>query len=443
MNNRSKFVIWVRLILLMMMLIVLLGSTGQHPVLAQDTKNSEIEIIYFWSESCAHCAQATPFLEDLIDQYPEIRLSKYEVHDEANQQLFLKAAEDFEIDTNRLGVPFIIIGDQYWVGYSEEIGKVIEEYVVARIRGEDVLEGESSRYLNVPLIGRVDLEAQSMTVSTLLIAFVDGFNPCSIWVLTMLLALTLHTGSRQKVIFIGIIFLTVTALVYGLFITGLFTVLSVVSFVGWVQVVVALVALFFAFVNIKDYFWYKEGLSFTISDEKKPGIFKRMRGLMDASHSFWGLVGATVVMSAGVSLVEFSCTAGFPVLWTNLLTAQKVTAVSFALLLVLYLAIYQLDELAIFFTAVFTLKASRLEEKQGRILKLSGGVLMLVRAVVMIVKPDLMNSLSSSLVIFGIAFSLVLLILLMHRRVLPAFGIWIGSEAAGHRRTKSRRHARH
>ena len=83
-------------------------------------------------------------------------------------------------------------------------------------------------------------------LSTVLIAFVDGFNPCSIWVLSMLLAITLHTGSRKKVLVIGLVFLTVTAAIYALFIAGLFTVFKVVSFVGWIQVVVALVALFFA-----------------------------------------------------------------------------------------------------------------------------------------------------------------------------------------------------
>ncbi len=96
--------------------------------------------------------------------------------------------------------------------------------------------------------------------------------------------------------------------------------------------VIALVALFFGLVNIKDYFWYKEGISFTISDSKKPGIYQRMRKLVDASQTFWGLAGATVVLAA-VSLVEFSCTAGFPVLWTNLLVSQKVTALTFILLL--------------------------------------------------------------------------------------------------------------
>ena len=172
----------------------------------------------------------------------------------------------------------------------------------------------------------------------------------------MLLAITLHTGSRKKVLIIGLIFLTVTAGVYALFIAGLFTIFTVVNFVGWIQLVVALVALFFALVNIKDYFWYKEGISFTISDSKKPGIYQRMRKLVDASQTFWGLAGATVVLAAGVSLVEFSCTAGFPVLWTNLLVSQNVTALTFILLLLLYLFIYQLDEMVIFFTAVYTLE---------------------------------------------------------------------------------------
>ncbi len=70
----------------------------------------------------------------------------------------------------------------------------------------------------------------------------------------MLLALTLHTGSRKKVVLIGLIFISVTAAAYALFIAGIFTILSFVSFMGWVQILVALLALFFGAVNIKDYF---------------------------------------------------------------------------------------------------------------------------------------------------------------------------------------------
>jgi hypothetical protein len=132
----------------------------------------------------------------------------------------------------------------------------------------------------------------------------------------------------------------------------------------------------------------------------------------------------------GVSLVEFSCTAGFPVLWTNLISAQQVTTITFVLLLLLYMVIYQLDELGIFLVAVFTLKSSRIEEKHGRILKLVGGILMLTLAIVMLVNPALMSDIGQSLIIFGIAFAITILVLILHRVVLPKLGIYFGSEFA-------------
>ena len=290
---------------------------------------------------------------------------------------------------------------------------------------ESMLQSQS---IEIPFFGKVDLAPKSAVFSTMLIAFVDGFNPCSLWVLSMLIALTLHTGSRKKVFTIGIIFLTVTAIIYALFIAGLFSILKIASFLVWIQAVGAIVALFFALVNIKDYFWYKEGLSFTIAEDQKSGIFKKMHSIVDASQSFWGLVGATVVFAAGVSLVEFSCTAGFPMVWVNLLNAQNISGSIFTLLLLLYMVIYQLDELVIFFSAVVTLKVSRLEEKQGRLLKLIGGMLMLTLSIVMLFKPVLMTNLASSLAIFGLSILATLLVLILHRMVLPKLGVHIGTD---------------
>ena len=428
---------------------------GLSFIRVQAASTDKVVVYFFWGDGCPHCAAAKPFLEELGQRIPQMEVRMYEVwYSEDNLALFNKMAEAHGFKAS--GVPTTFIGSQHWEGYNETVSAQIEEAVQGCLEtacvdaGAGIVPGvpvelpvteeqqpsQVADVIKIPFIGEVNLAGQSLWISTALIAFIDGFNPCSLWVLSILLALTLHTGSRKKVLLIGLIFITVTAAVYALFIAGLFTVLSIISFVGWIQVVVALIALFFGAVNIKDYFFYKEGLSFTIDDKQKPGIYQRIRRVMDTSQSFWGLAGATVVMAAGVSLVEFSCTAGFPVLWTNLLSAQNVAPLSFALMLLLYLVIYQIDELVIFFTAVFTLKASRLEEKQGRILKLIGGTLMLTLAAVMVINPSLMNNLSSSLLIFGIAFAVAGLVLLLHRKILPAFGIWIGSE-------KSPRQKRH
>ena len=432
---------------LVSLLAVLLAMTvlvaGLQPVFAQSLNAPTI--YFFWGEGCQRCEDEKLFLQELKSRYPELKILDYEVRENAaNKDILFQKATELGFEPGN--VPVTIIGRSWWIGFNELVASQMETVLSStNTLNPPVFQGsqaESScsleesiacenpepQIINIPLFGDIDLNAQSLTLSTALIAFVDGVNPCSVWVLTMLLALTINMGSRKKIIIIGLIFLTVTAGIYALFIFGIFSVFSFVGYIGWIRVLVALLALFFGAINIKDYFWYKEGLSFTISDKSKPGIFKNMRRVMDVSENFWAMAGATVVLAAGVSLVEFSCTAGFPVIWTNLLIAHGATALTFALLLLLYLVIYQADELVIFSAAVVSMKASKLGEKHGRILKLIGGILMVTLAVVMLVNPGWMNTLGSSLVVFTAAMGVTLLVLLLHRMILPRFGINIGTE---------------
>jgi uncharacterized membrane protein HdeD (DUF308 family) len=168
-----------------------------------------------------------------------------------------------------------------------------------------------------------------------------------------------------------------------------------------------------------------------------------MRALADPNRSMWSLVGGTVVLAAGVSLVEFSCTAGFPMLWTNLLTTQAVTGVTFIALLVVYLLIYQLDELLIFAGAVATMKATRMEERHGRALKLASGMLMLALAVVMLVNPALMNSLSSALLIFAAAAAATLLVMLLDGMLRPRRASLAKATAGRHHAPRNKKASRH
>jgi thiol-disulfide isomerase/thioredoxin len=461
MRLRTKPVIFLLVLGIVLGLgLLLLPSEVQAHAPEAETK---IIVYFFWGDGCPHCAAEKPFLEEMKKKYPQLEVRAFEVwYNSTNQALMEKMCTAYGFDPK--AVPTTFIGKKYWIGFTDTYKKEIETAIAACTTttctdaGAGIIPGvavpvtqpptpatstnqvsETDDYFDIPFVGTIDLKAQPLIVSTLLISFIDGFNPCSIWVLTMLLALTLHTGSRKKIAIIGLVFLTVTAGVYALFILGLFSLFTVVSFVGWVQVLVSIVAFFFALVNIKDYFFYKEGVSFTISDKDKPGIFSKIRRVLDASDNFWSMVGATVVLAAGVSLVEFSCTAGFPVLWTNLLASQQVTGVTFVLLLIVYLIIYQLDELVIFFSAVYTLKAQKLEEKYGRMMKLIGGTLMLTLAIVMLIDPSIMSSISSSLIVFAAAFAVAFLILWLHRKVLPHYGIWIGTEEKKSRRLKVRR----
>ncbi|NOG51864.1 MAG: hypothetical protein HND48_22350 [Chloroflexi bacterium] len=385
----------------------------------------------------------------MTDSFPEVEVHAYEVwYDAGNRALMERFATAFGSEPS--GVPATFVADRYWVGYAESVGRQIIDTVYACREqacpdvGAAILAGEplatalqtaraaasttalapatAASIITLPLIGEIDLAAQSLGVSTALIALVDGFNPCSLWVLSILLALVIHSGSRRRILLVGTTFLTVTSAAYIVFILGLFGVLSVVGYIGWIQAAVALIALVFALINIKDYFWYKQGVSLTIPDSQKPRLYRQMRGVMASDKTMLAVVGATGAMALGVTLLELPCTSGLPVLWTNMIVANDVPTGTFIVLLALYMLIFLIDELALFLTAVFTLRVSKFEEKHGRVLKLFGGMVMLALALVMVFEPTLMNDLGLSLLVFATALGAAVLVLVLHQRVLPKLG---------------------
>ncbi|MGB0514878.1 MAG: thioredoxin, partial [Wenzhouxiangellaceae bacterium] len=286
--------------------------------------------------------------------------------------------------------------------------------------------------IQIPLLGSIDLSYQPLLFSTAMIAFVDGFNPCSLWLLSILIALVLHSGSRQRVLVVGLSFLTITAMIYGLFMIGVFSVLAYASFLPWMYWIVAIFALVFGLVNIKDYFWFKKGFSFTIQDRHKPGIFKQFRELMANGRSMLALAGATTVMASGIALIELPCTAGFPVIWSGLVSSHNVGPVGFGMLLLVYLMIYLLDELVVFGIAVVKLRIDRFEERQARVLKLIGGVVMIALAIVLITEPEIMSNIGQALAVFVAAFAVAGLIVLVDRKFISR--VRAGQVESGSRR---------
>lgn len=384
-----------------------------------------VDVYFITGDGCPHCARARPFLAELAARHPGVAVHEIEIWKQRDNRPRARAlAERWGIALE--SVPVILVGGRAWVGYAEEpIGREVAATVAACVAlgcaepaataPPPAAPAGGSTAIAIPLLGTIDLGAHSLLASTALIAFVDGFNACSLWVLTLLLAVTLHTGSRGKVVVIGLTFLAVTSGVYAMFIAGLFGAMSVLAFADALRVLMAGVALLFALANIKDYFRYGRGLSFSIPDASKPGLYRRMRAVTAAGQSFPALIGATIVLSASASLVEFACTAGFPVLWTQLLAQHGASGAQFGGLLLLYMLIYQADELLIFIAAVWTLRAMRVEERHGRMLKLASGMLMLALGLVMLVAPDAMDHLGGALAVFGAAALATALVLLLQR----------------------------
>ena len=372
-----------------------------------------LTIYFFWGRGCPYCEQQKIFLDEIKEKYPQINIESYEVwYNRDNAEIMQEMAERFGITAT--GVPITFIGEDYWIGFSQAIAndmrEVIEDCVRECLIDEERLPERDRSKINLPFFGEVDFSETPLIFPTLLIAFVDGFNPCSLWVLTFLLGIVIYSGSKKKILAVGLTYLFVTAAVYGIFIAGLLNIFMYVGFLDWIRFTVVAIALMFALVNIKDFFWYKKGISFTISDKYKPKLFKKVRSIMRPDNSLLAMVGATALMALGITLVELPCTAGFPVIWSNLVAAQNATFSSYIALLLIYLLVYLSVELVIFFGAVFAMKQSRFEKKHGRLLKLIGGMIMLALAIMLAVDPKAMEDFGVTILVFGGAIFLSIII---------------------------------
>ncbi|MFA5303007.1 MAG: hypothetical protein WC393_00530 [Candidatus Nanoarchaeia archaeon] len=374
--------------------------------------NNTLCLHAFLTPECIQCGVANQTFAMLKEKYGiEVKIHDYPLE----KELYNEFKKTYSIVS--AGFPIVFLGNYYLAGDSaiqnnleSLVIKCINESCICPIQNIEAYSSnlpasgsmtpEDEFLITIPFIGEVDLSNMSLYLVTLIIAFMDGANPCSLWMISFLLGIVIYTGSRKKILLIGLTFLVTITLVYGIFLMGLINALYYIGYIFWMRLLVGLMALVFAAVNIKDYFYYKKGISFTISDDAKPTLFKKIRNIMNPDNSINAVIAGTILLALSVTLMELPCTAGLPMLWTSILARNNVAGLEFFIHLAIYLFIFLVDELALILIAAYTLKITKFEEKHGRILKLFGGLIMAVLGFSMIFSPELMDDFSNVFIIF-------------------------------------------
>lgn len=100
-------------------------------VLAKDKK--PVNVYFFYGNGCPYCAEAEEFFDSIEDELgDQFNIKAYETwHDSDNVDLMNDVAEARKEEAD--GVPYIIIGNQSWNGYTssyddEIIDKIKSEY---------------------------------------------------------------------------------------------------------------------------------------------------------------------------------------------------------------------------------------------------------------------------------------------------------------------------
>jgi len=402
------------------------AGAGPQWLLDDGAGGTRVRIYVFWSTRCPHCRKALPFLAQLRADEPWIEVLDYELsQSRENVQRYVEMAAGLGEDAR--SVPAFFVCGQMLTGFDNARGIGARILGAARFcrqmsgagpRPEATVAGGSAPAsappgrIDVPLFGTLDAGSLSLPLFTLVIAGLDAFNPCAFFVLLFLLSLMVHARSRRRMLLIGGTFVVFSGLVYFLFMAAWLNLFLVVGGTPLVTLAAGITALIIGALNVKDFFWLKQGPSLSIPEAVKPGLFRRMRGLVSADN-LWAMMIGTVTLALAANSYELLCTAGFPMVFTRMLTLNGLSQPAYYAYLGLYNLIYILPLLAIVLVFTYTLGARKLGERQGRVLKLLSGLMMLGLGLAMLVAPDLLSNPLASASLLGAALVLTGVIALM------------------------------
>lgn len=235
----------------------------------------------------------------------------------------------------------------------------------------------------------------SLPLFTAIIALVDGFNPCNLFILTLLLTLMISAShSRKRIYAVGFSFLVVIYVFYFLFMAAWLNIFKYIGFIDPLRIGIASIAIIAGLINCKELFFYRKGVTLMVQDKHVGPLKKRIQSVAEKvkTASLPGLIASSLVLAVFASLVELPCTAGFPIIYTGILTGKGL-GVGFGHYA--YLALYNLFYILPLFVIItvfgYTFKGKQISKDTMALIKFIGGAIMLLLGTILLANPALIG----------------------------------------------------
>lgn len=368
-------------------------------------EKKQVNLYLFHSNTCSHCKAETEFLNEIQKEYENLKINLYEINDvKENKELMINIKEKLNIDSPM--VPFTVIGDYYYIGYNDGVKDGIknliekytseEQYDVIKdiIDGKDVSNfkiknGEINKISTV--FGEIDPAKVSLPILSVIMGAIDGFNPCAMWVLIFLITMLFNMKNKKRMWALGITFLVTSALIYLVFMfVWLGVATKLLTTISWLKLLIGLIALIGAFINLKGFIKSivkKDAGCEVVDNSKRKKIISKIKKYTSEKSFILAMLGV-MLLAISVNAIELACSAGLPVLFTNVLALNDVNFIEKCIYIFIYIFFFLIDDIIVFFVAMFTLNIKALSTKYTKYSHLIGGIIMLIIGILMIFKPE-------------------------------------------------------
>lgn len=383
-------------------------------------KENEVNIYFFHSNTCPHCKEEIKLLNELDEYYDNINIYKYEISNDNNSVLLSNIGT--LLDVKITGVPFTIIGNKYFVGYSSEnskktfistikyfstysytdvVGKYIKENnfpnseeinlptdgITPDISPEEYNKNYANYTFNLPIIGQVDTSKLTLPLTTIVIGLVDGFNPCAMWILLFLITMLVGLNDRKKMFILGLSFILTSGVVYFLIMLLWLDLSKLLINVSYIRIIIGLTGVIIGSINLLKGLKKEKGCTI-VEDKKRNKIITKIRSFTKEKNMFLCILGV-VTLGVSVNVIELACSLGLPLIYTEILSLANITKLESIIYLIIYIFFFLIDDIIVFIIAMFTLKVTGLSNKYSKLSKILGGVILILLGVLLIFFPGI------------------------------------------------------
>ncbi|NYZ76185.1 hypothetical protein H0N98_02955 [Candidatus Micrarchaeota archaeon] len=363
-------------------------------LLCLTVNSANVTMYFFYSTTCSHCHAESIFLTKLEPRYPSLEIKSLAVDISPSNANLMKQFMESHNVSSTAGVPQTYIGDSVVLGYVDDgtTGKLIEQKIQECMQAgcnKTVITTEEYVF-EYPIVGRVDVRTLSLPFLSFLLGFLDGFNPCAMWVLIYLITMLAGTRSRRKMILVVGTFVVASGLWYFLILSGWLKLWDIIGLTDVTRVLIGIVAIGAGALNLKDYITLPKAVCKVTDAASQSSIMKKIDEITKPSAVPATLLGI-IILAFTVNTIEFACSAGFPATFTRILALNKLPALEYYFYILIYIFFYMLDDMILFSVAALTLSSTDFSAKYGKFSQLIGGVVLLVLGLLLIFMPSVLS----------------------------------------------------
>lgn len=347
-------------------------------------KNDEkINIYLFYSKICPHCQKEEKYFETLKEKYQDkINIYTYEVTENKTNNEIMKSLKK-ELKENSQGVPFTIIGSKTFLGYDESLNERIENTIESYLDENT----KTNNTYTIPILGKIEAKNASIILIAIILGFIDGFNPCAMWILLLLINMCISIKDKKKMLIVCLTFIITSGIIYFLSMLGIGFILDLTT-ISYIRNIIAILAIILGIYNLYTYLkTRKQTGCHVVKKEKRKTIITKINNILNNKNTLL-MFGGTIILATSVSLVEMACSLGFPTIFLELLSINNIHSFLKVTYLLIYILFYLIDDIIVLFLSIKAFETKGISTKYNKYVHLIGGLIMILMGVLLIFKPE-------------------------------------------------------